>query len=188
MRSGAFKNTLKSPGLLVFNSIALIFALLHSVTWFQAVPKALPLRRGENKVPPRLLIGAHYVADARAERGHPHHRAGLKGRSTVRRSNEPLFWSLFSAGGMLAALLAPALIIVTGFLVPANDVTFCAPPRDRHQPRRPGGAVCHRGADLFPLGAPVQARPDRRRPQAVQSGPRRGLLPGGAWPGRSGPE
>jgi fumarate reductase subunit C len=58
----AFENTLKSPGLLIFTSIALIFALLHTVTWFQAVPKALPLRRGENKVPPRLLIGVHYVA------------------------------------------------------------------------------------------------------------------------------
>lgn len=42
----------------------------------------------------------------------------------MRRSNEPLFWSLFSAGGMLAALLALALIVVTGFLVPANQVTF----------------------------------------------------------------
>ena len=57
-----FENTLKSPGLLALSSIALLFALLHSVTWFQAVPKALPLRRGENKIPARLLIGVHYVA------------------------------------------------------------------------------------------------------------------------------
>jgi fumarate reductase subunit D len=42
----------------------------------------------------------------------------------MRRSNEPLFWSLFSGGGMLAALLAPALILVTGFLVPAKAVSF----------------------------------------------------------------
>jgi fumarate reductase subunit D len=42
----------------------------------------------------------------------------------MRKSNEPLFWSLFSGGGMLMALLAPALIIVTGFLVPANAVSF----------------------------------------------------------------
>jgi fumarate reductase subunit D len=41
----------------------------------------------------------------------------------MRRSNEPLFWSLFSGGGMLAALLAPALILVTGFLVPAKAVS-----------------------------------------------------------------
>ncbi len=36
----------------------------------------------------------------------------------MRRSNEPLFWSLFSAGGMAAALLTPVLIISTGFLLP----------------------------------------------------------------------
>jgi fumarate reductase subunit C len=58
----SFENTLKSPWLLIFTSVALIFALLHTITWFQAVPNALPLRRGENKVPAGLLIGAHYVA------------------------------------------------------------------------------------------------------------------------------
>lgn len=42
----------------------------------------------------------------------------------MRKSNEPLFWSLFSAGGMLTALLTPAMIIVTAFLVAANDVSF----------------------------------------------------------------
>jgi fumarate reductase subunit D len=42
----------------------------------------------------------------------------------MRKSNEPLFWSLFSGGGMLAALLVPVLILVTGFLVPAKAVTF----------------------------------------------------------------
>jgi succinate dehydrogenase subunit C len=54
------QQTLKSPGLLAFNSVALIFALLHSVTWFQAVPKALPVRRGESQVSPVLLVGMHY--------------------------------------------------------------------------------------------------------------------------------
>jgi fumarate reductase subunit D len=42
----------------------------------------------------------------------------------MRKSSEPFFWSLFSAGGMLTALLAPALIIATGFLVAANAVSF----------------------------------------------------------------
>ncbi|MDE3130681.1 MAG: fumarate reductase subunit C [Acidobacteriota bacterium] len=57
-----FQATLDSPALLAFNSIVLVFALLHSATWFQAVPKALPLRRGAEKVPPQLLIGTHYLA------------------------------------------------------------------------------------------------------------------------------
>lgn len=36
----------------------------------------------------------------------------------MRRSNEPLFWSMFSAGGMAAAILAPVLVLATGFLLP----------------------------------------------------------------------
>ena len=42
----------------------------------------------------------------------------------MRASNEPLLWSLFSAGGMVAALMMPVLIIVTGFLLPADAVDF----------------------------------------------------------------
>jgi fumarate reductase subunit D len=36
----------------------------------------------------------------------------------MKRSNEPIFWSLFGAGGMLAALIGPALVFVTGIAVP----------------------------------------------------------------------
>ena len=34
------------------------------------------------------------------------------------RSNTPIFWSLFGAGGMLSALLGPALVFITGVAVP----------------------------------------------------------------------
>ena len=34
------------------------------------------------------------------------------------KSNEPIWWSLFSAGGMIAAMMFPILIIITGILVP----------------------------------------------------------------------
>ena len=34
------------------------------------------------------------------------------------RSNAPIFWGLFGAGGMLSALFVPAMIIITGILVP----------------------------------------------------------------------
>lgn len=38
----------------------------------------------------------------------------------MKRSNKPIFWSLFGAGGMLSALVGPALIFVTGIAVPAG--------------------------------------------------------------------
>jgi len=34
------------------------------------------------------------------------------------RSNEPIFWSLFGAGGTLAALVLPALVLITGIAWP----------------------------------------------------------------------
>ena len=40
----------------------------------------------------------------------------------MKRSNEPIFWSLFGAGGMLAALIGPALVFVTGIAVPLGIV------------------------------------------------------------------
>lgn len=57
-----YRDLLQSPVLIAFHVVALLFALLHTVTWFQAVPKGLPLRRGEERVPPALLIGANYLA------------------------------------------------------------------------------------------------------------------------------
>ena len=41
-----------------------------------------------------------------------------------RRSKEPLAWAIFSAGGMVMAMLAPVLIVVTAYLVPADQVDF----------------------------------------------------------------
>ena len=38
------------------------------------------------------------------------------------RSNEPIFWSLFGTGGMLAALAGPALVFITGIAVPLGLV------------------------------------------------------------------
>ena len=34
------------------------------------------------------------------------------------RSNEPAFWSLFSAGGVLTALVIPVLVVLLGFAAP----------------------------------------------------------------------
>jgi fumarate reductase subunit C len=56
-----YVDTLRSPLLVGVHVLIMAFALLHTVTWFQAVPKGLPLRRGEEAVPPRLMIGATYA-------------------------------------------------------------------------------------------------------------------------------
>ncbi|HEX6019447.1 MAG TPA: fumarate reductase subunit FrdD [Burkholderiaceae bacterium] len=36
----------------------------------------------------------------------------------MKRSNAPIFWLLFGAGGMLSALLGTALVFITGIAVP----------------------------------------------------------------------
>ncbi len=36
----------------------------------------------------------------------------------MKRSNKPIFWSLFGAGGMLSALIGPMLVFITGIAVP----------------------------------------------------------------------
>lgn len=34
------------------------------------------------------------------------------------KTNEPFWWGLFAAGGMIAAMLAPVMILVTAFILP----------------------------------------------------------------------
>ena len=57
-----YRDFLQSPLVICFHLVTLAFALLHTATWFQAVPKALRVRRGEEFVPPEALIGAHVLA------------------------------------------------------------------------------------------------------------------------------
>jgi fumarate reductase subunit D len=50
------------------------------------------------------------------------------------RSSEPFWWSLFAAGGVVAAFLMPATILVTGLLVPAGLVSADTLEPLLHQP------------------------------------------------------
>jgi fumarate reductase subunit D len=43
-----------------------------------------------------------------------------------KRSHEPVFWSLFGAGGMIAALALPALVLVTGIAWPLGLMSEAA--------------------------------------------------------------
>ena len=38
----------------------------------------------------------------------------------MKRSHEPIFWSLFGAGGVLSALVGPVLILITGIVAPVG--------------------------------------------------------------------
>jgi succinate dehydrogenase subunit D len=38
----------------------------------------------------------------------------------MKRSNAPIFWSLFGAGGLLSALIGPALVFITGIAAPTG--------------------------------------------------------------------
>lgn len=49
-----------SPIGVIFHILAFIFALIHTTSWFKAVPQAMRIQRGEDFVPGKLIIGAHY--------------------------------------------------------------------------------------------------------------------------------
>ena len=40
----------------------------------------------------------------------------------MKRSNKPIFWSLFGAGGMLSALIGPTLVFITGIAAPLDFI------------------------------------------------------------------
>jgi fumarate reductase subunit C len=44
----------------IFHLIAFAFAIIHTTSWFKAVPQAMRIQQGEHIVPGKLIIGAHY--------------------------------------------------------------------------------------------------------------------------------
>ena len=56
-----FAGRLRTPGFVVFNAVGVAALILHTVTWFKAVPTTMIVRVGETRVPGRVLIGALYV-------------------------------------------------------------------------------------------------------------------------------
>ena len=89
---------------------------VHAKSWFEIMPKTMPM----------MVIGW----PPRQRRDHHAQRLGGDRRrldraadaglvvATMKRSNAPIFWLLFGAGGMLSALLGTALVFITGLAVP----------------------------------------------------------------------
>ena len=57
----AFLDVLKSQPAVIFHYVAFAFACLHTMTWFNATPQAMPVRIGEKRVSSTLLIAVNYV-------------------------------------------------------------------------------------------------------------------------------
>jgi fumarate reductase subunit C len=57
-----FLARLQSPPFLALNAVALLFVLVHSVTWFNLAPKAMVVRLGGKRLPDIFVAGANYAA------------------------------------------------------------------------------------------------------------------------------
>lgn len=55
-----YVNVLQSGWVKAFSWISLIFVLFHSITSFNAAPTIMAPRWGEDKIDPRVVIGANY--------------------------------------------------------------------------------------------------------------------------------
>lgn len=63
--SDAYQRFLASsgrPGMLVLNVVALVFVLLHAITWFNLAPKALVVRLRGRRLPSRMVAAGHFAA------------------------------------------------------------------------------------------------------------------------------
>jgi fumarate reductase subunit C len=53
---------LRQPAAISFDSVALLFVVFHTYTWFNAAPKAIAVRMGGKRVPEWAVAAPHYVA------------------------------------------------------------------------------------------------------------------------------
>lgn len=57
-----FLSSLRGAWGVLFNLVVLVVTAYHSVTWFNTMPQAMPIQRGEEFVPDNLILGASYGA------------------------------------------------------------------------------------------------------------------------------
>lgn len=56
-----FLNGKNSPGLPLFNMVALLFLVLHAVTWFNQTPQAIVIRIRGQRVPRQAIVMSMYL-------------------------------------------------------------------------------------------------------------------------------
>ena len=56
-----FMARLKTPVFLAVDTVALIFVLFHTITWFNLTPTAIVVRMKGKRVPDRIVAGSNYV-------------------------------------------------------------------------------------------------------------------------------
>ena len=59
---GQFLARLRTPLLLILNTVAFLFVLFHAITWFNLTPKAMVVRLRGKRVPDSVIVGANYAA------------------------------------------------------------------------------------------------------------------------------
>ena len=57
----------------------------------------------------------------------------MNGKSSIQRSHEPVWWGLFSAGGVVAAVFLPVLILIIGLMIPFDLIDEAAISYERMQ-------------------------------------------------------
>ena len=58
----AFQEFMTHPLVVLLNGVALVFLLLHTITWFHLTPRVIVLRLGGKRIPDLLMIAPSYVA------------------------------------------------------------------------------------------------------------------------------
>jgi fumarate reductase subunit C len=56
-----FLALVKNPLVVILSLIAFALFIVHTVSWFQAVPQAMRIQQGEHFVPGKLIVGGHYA-------------------------------------------------------------------------------------------------------------------------------
>ncbi len=51
---------LRSPVVILLTLVGLVFFVIHTTSWFKAVPQATRIMRGEEVLPGKILVTAHY--------------------------------------------------------------------------------------------------------------------------------